>query len=92
MQGKITPLLSLLMVIYLLILAKEAPMSHPQIAQLIERWINDSIFRSALRKNPEEALNRSGVKLTDEEWAAFKKIDWSKSDQELQTLISKPLM
>lgn len=67
-------------------------MSYEQVGRLVDKWVNDQEFRKQLKANPQEAIKKSGVSLAPEEWAALKKIDWSKSDQELQALISKPLM
>lgn len=67
-------------------------MSHEQVGRLVDKWMNDQEFRKQLKANPQEAIKKSGVSLAPEEWAALKKIDWNKSDQELQALISKPTL
>ncbi len=64
-------------------------MPYIQIGKLIDKWLNEQDFRKQLRTNPEEAVKKSGINLTEEELEAFKKIDWNQSDQELQSLISK---
>lgn len=67
-------------------------MSYEQVGKLVDKWINDQEFRKQLKSNLQEAVKKSGVSLTQEEWTALKKIDWNKSDQDLQSLISKPML
>ncbi len=64
-------------------------MSREALEGLIDRWTNDAGFRQAMRKDPEATVRGTGVKLSSEEHAAFANIDWSLSDEELQTRMSK---
>lgn len=59
------------------------------VERLIDRWMNEPQFREALRRNPEDAVRQSGVTLSEDEWAALRAIDWSASDEELQTRVSR---
>lgn len=64
-------------------------MSYEQVGKLIDRWINDPNFRNELRRNAEEAVKKAGAKLSAEEFAALKKIDWNRSDEQLKSIASK---
>lgn len=67
-------------------------MSHENVGKLMDRWMNDREFRQHLRADPEKAVAESGVSLTAEEFSALKSFDWTKSDQQLVSLISKPTL
>jgi hypothetical protein len=56
---------------------------------LIDKWINDTAFRNAMRRDPDAAVKAAGVTLSDDERAALKAIDWSQSDQQLAERTSK---
>jgi len=56
---------------------------------LMDRWIGDTEFRAAMRRDPEGAVRDAGVSLTTEEQEALKAIDWSLSDDELTARVSK---
>ena len=58
-------------------------MSRQSIEALVEKWMEDTSFRSAIRKDPEAAIRATGLELTTDEWAAVRNIDWSLSDEEL---------
>ena len=60
-------------------------MSRESIESLVERWMEDPSFRSAVRADPEAAIRATGIELSTEEWAAVRNIDWSLSDEELTT-------
>lgn len=60
-------------------------MSRESIEALVERWMEDTSFRSALRKDPEGAIRASGMELSPDEWAAVRNFDWNASDEELNT-------
>lgn len=64
-------------------------MSRESVESLIDRWVNDLSFRVELRADPEDAVRRCGAKLDEEEWEAFRNIDWSLPDAELQARASK---
>lgn len=64
-------------------------MARKEIEQLIDKWVKDGGFRAQVRKDPEGTMRGTGVKFTDDEWAAFRKIDWKLSDDELKTRASK---
>jgi Spy/CpxP family protein refolding chaperone len=46
-------------------------------------------FRELMRKDPNGAVMTTGLELTEDEWAAIRKIDWKQSDAVLQQRISK---
>lgn len=60
-------------------------MSRQAVGQLIDQWLNDPEFRKKMRQDPEGAVKSSGVKLSDSEWTAFRKIDWHQTDEELKS-------
>jgi hypothetical protein len=64
-------------------------MSQEGAKKLMDLWINDPAFRTKLRKNPDQAVRDSGVKLSKEEQDALRSVDWSISDEELQARASK---
>ncbi|MGO9059536.1 MAG: Os1348 family NHLP clan protein [Candidatus Binataceae bacterium] len=63
-------------------------MSRAAVETLIDRWMNEPDFRAALRKDADAAVRASGVELTSEEWDALRRIDWTLSDEELQTRVN----
>lgn len=64
-------------------------MSYEAMGKLMDRWMQDTDFRVAMRKNPKEAVRQSGVLLTDEEQETLMHIDWQLSDEALQMRVSK---
>ena len=64
-------------------------MGMQEVGKLIDKWVNDKNFREALRKDPKIAVQKSGVKLSSEEWDLLKNVDWSLSDEELKARINK---
>jgi hypothetical protein len=56
---------------------------HEAIALLLERWMNDDVFRASFRRDPEAAVKASGVQLGDDAWAALRAVDWKQCDEEL---------
>ena len=58
---------------------------------LLDRWIEDESFRTALRSDPVEAIRGIGVEPTDEERQWLDGIDWTLSDEELEQLLEKRL-
>lgn len=64
-------------------------MNHETVGKLIDRWINEPAFRGTLKKDPEGTLKKTGIQMTDEEWAAIRRIDWKLSDDELKNRLSK---
>lgn len=64
-------------------------MSREAVESLIDRWINDPVFREELRKDPEGAIRSTGVELDEEEWAALRRIDWGLTDEDLRLQVSK---
>lgn len=55
----------------------------------MDRWTNDAAFRDEMRQDPDGAVRRTGVELDAEQSAALKSVDWSLSDEELQSRVSK---
>lgn len=66
-----------------------AGMTQSTISALVDRWLNDPQFRQALRSDPKGTVESSGYTLVPDEWAALQAIDWSLSDEQLQTRASK---
>lgn len=56
---------------------------------LMDRWENDSSFRSQMRRDPDSAIRTAGVSLTEDELTALRSIDWSLSDEELTARATK---
>jgi len=63
-------------------------MSRESIEALVERWMEDTSFRTAVRSDPEKAIKATGVDLSADEWAAVRNFDWNVSDEELTTRAS----
>jgi hypothetical protein len=63
--------------------------SREAIEELIDRWMDDSAFRAAVRDDPEAAVREADLELTEDEWAALRRIDWTLSDEELSSRASK---
>jgi len=64
-------------------------MRNDVVQTLVDRWENDMDFRELMRKDPNRAVQTTGMELTEDEWAAIRKIDWKQTDAELQERISK---
>jgi len=60
-------------------------MSRESIESLVERWMEDTSFRAAVRTDPETAIKSTGLELSSDEWAAIRTFDWNVSDEELTT-------
>lgn len=58
-------------------------MSRESIERLIDRWMNDMEFREQLRADPEGAVRATGEELSEDEWEALRKVDWTLSDDDL---------
>lgn len=64
-------------------------MGYENLGRLMDHWLNYPPFREALRKDPMEAIRKSGIQLTPQELEIIAGIDWSQSDEALQSRISK---
>ncbi len=64
-------------------------MSRASVEELVERWLEDPAFRAAVRQDPEGTVLATGLELDADEWAAIRSIDWSLSDAELSSRVSK---
>lgn len=64
-------------------------MSREAIGKLVDRWINDPVFRQQMRADPEGTVKRSDAQLDADEWAALRNVDWQLSDEQLQSRINK---
>lgn len=64
-------------------------MGRENVEALIDRWMNDSKFRDALRTDPDAAVAATGLQLDPDEQAALASMDWTMSDSELQQRISR---
>ncbi|HEY5340609.1 MAG TPA: Os1348 family NHLP clan protein [Candidatus Aquilonibacter sp.] len=59
-------------------------MSHDAVADLVERYLNDSAFRAAFADDPEAALAAGGFELDSDELAALHSTVCSHDDQPLK--------
>lgn len=59
-------------------------MSRETVGKLIDQWINDPEFHRQMRADPAGTVERCGVRLEPDEWAALRNVDWSLSDEELR--------
>lgn len=64
-------------------------MGYENIGRLVDHWMNYPPFREALRKNPEEAIRQSGITLSPQEIDLINSVDWSLSEDDLRSRISK---
>ncbi len=64
-------------------------MSREAVEMLVDRWMNEPGFRTEMRQDPTGTVQRSDAALDDEERTALGNIDWSLSDEELQSRVSK---
>ena len=65
-------------------------MSNPEsMQQLADRFVNDASFRQEMRRDPEGAVEHSGLQLDDEDRQALRSIDWGGSDEVLRERVSK---
>ena len=60
-------------------------MSREALEALVEKWTEDTSFRTAIRKDPEGTIKATGLELSPDEWAAVRNFDWTVSDEELTT-------
>lgn len=64
-------------------------MAHSAVRLLVDRWLNDRAFRSAVRANPEDAVRSAGIELDQDELAALRSMAWEASDAELEARLSR---
>ena len=64
-------------------------MANSAVQTLVDRWLNDHAFRSAVRTNPEAAVRGAGIELDADEWAALRSMNWEASDGELEARLNK---
>lgn len=64
-------------------------MGYEDVGKIIDRWLNDPEFKKQFRQNPEECVRKGGLTLSADEWASLKKVDWTLSDEDLKSRISK---
>ena len=60
-------------------------MSREAVETLMDRWMDDSAFRTAMRRDPEGTVRESGADLDADEWAALRNVDWNLSDEQLRS-------
>jgi hypothetical protein len=58
---------------------------------VMDKWLNDTSFRSTLRADPEGAVRALGVELNPEQWTAVRR-QLALPDEQLQARISKGLV
>ena len=64
-------------------------MNQETLETLLDKWMNDVAFREEVRQNPQAAIERTGVSLSEDDLATLQQVDWSLSDEELQGRLSK---
>lgn len=64
-------------------------MGQINLKELIDRWANDPEFRKAMRADAEATLRREGAQLGPAEYRALRRVDWSLSDEEIQSRMSR---
>ena len=64
-------------------------MNQQTMEMLVDKWMNEPAFRDKLRSDPHATIKEMGIDLSTEDWQSLSQIDWSLSDEELQTRISK---
>lgn len=64
-------------------------MSQEAIADFLDRYMNDPLFRAMMKADPRRAVAECGLELTPEEQDSLLRIDWTLPDSELQERISK---
>jgi hypothetical protein len=57
-------------------------MSYASVERLFNRWLNEPDFRAELCADPERAVRRHGFELSEEEWAALRRFDWTLAEDE----------
>ena len=64
-------------------------MRNDVVQKLVDRWEKDMAFHDIGKLAiPDHLLHKPG-KLTEDEWAAIRKINWKQSDAELAQRITK---
>ncbi len=64
-------------------------MNQETLEMLMDKWMNEPTFREKMRTDPHNVISETGVSLTQEDLNELEQMDWSLSDEELQTRISK---
>jgi hypothetical protein len=68
---------------------KERDVSQEAVAELLDRYMNDPLFRAWMKADPRRAVAESGLELTTEEQQSLEQLDWSLPDAQLQERITK---
>jgi hypothetical protein len=63
-------------------------MSREALKQLVQRWMNEPVFRAEVRRDPEGAIERAGYPLDEDEWSILRDTDWSQPDEDLRTRLA----
>jgi hypothetical protein len=64
-------------------------LSREDAEQLMDRWMNDLGFRTAMRADPVRAVQGTGVTLDADDTSALRAIDWTLSDEQLVERLSR---
>ena len=59
------------------------------IATLMDKWINDPLFREEVRRDPEAAVRRLGLTLSSADWEVLRGMGWELPDGELRNRLSR---
>jgi hypothetical protein len=64
-------------------------MSQDAVEELLDRYMNDPLFRAKMQIDPRMAVAECGLELTLEEQQSLHQFDWSLPDAQLQERLSK---
>ncbi len=64
-------------------------MNQETLEMLMDKWMNEPTFRERMKTDPHNVISETGVSLSQEDLKELEQMDFSLSDEELQTRISK---
>jgi hypothetical protein len=64
-------------------------MSRESVAALVDRYLNDPLFRGDFARDPEGATLAAGITLDEDEVEALRAAVWKQGDEPLEARVSK---
>ena len=64
-------------------------MERKGVDQLVEKYLNDPVFRAKMKRDPEGTVKNCGITLNAEEWATVRNVVMTTSDESLRARVSK---
>ena len=64
-------------------------MAKDGVDRLVDKWLNDASFRAQMQRDLEGTVKRSGITLSEEEWATVRNVVMTTADEALRARISK---